>query len=165
MGTLIMKSSANCEVSAEQTAGGLVGYSVWPDIMFVDCYAHGSVIGSIIGSLAGESHHNNLIINCYSACELTGLEFKGKEPVVGGLIGKAMFPVFFPMKVACFWDAELSGIDVSIGSDPEVELGMGLTTEQMFDKETFINAGWDFGHIWMMVEGDYPKLQWEPFSE
>ncbi len=165
MGTLIMRSSVNCEVSAEQIAGGLVGYSILPDIMFVNCYAQGSVAGSIVGGLAGESSHNKLTINCYSACELTGLEFNGKEPVVGGLIGKTLFPVFAPMKIPCFWDAEFSGIAVSTGSDGRgsepPELGIGLTTNQMLDEEVFLNAGWDFSHVWMICEGEYPKLQWE----
>ena len=54
----------------------------------------------------------------------------------------------------------MSGISVSSGSDP-LELGMGLTTEQMLDEEIFRNAGWDFEHTWMMVEDDYPGLKWE----
>jgi hypothetical protein len=160
MGTLIMRSSVNCEVSAEQIAGGLVGYSILPDIMFVNCYAQGSVAGSIVGGLAGEARHNQMI-NCYSACELTGLKFEGKEPVVGGLIGKTWFPGFAPMEVTCFWDAELSGIAVSSGSDPLELGGTGLTTAQMRDEEIFRNAGWDFNHTWIIPDGDYPRLRWE----
>jgi len=48
----------------------------------------------------------------------------------------------------------------SIGSDP-LELGTGLTTDQMQDQEVFQNAGWDFNQLWMICEGDYPRLQWE----
>ena len=64
------------------------------------------------------------------------------------------------MTVACFWDSELSGIAISTGSHT-LELRTGLTTEQMFDKEVFLTAGWNFDHTWTMRDGEYPMLQWE----
>ena len=55
---------------------------------------------------------------------------------------------------------ELSGVAESVGSHP-LELGTGLTTEQMRDENTLRDAGWDFGHVWTTCKGDYPRLQWE----
>jgi hypothetical protein len=98
------------------------------------------------------------MINCYAACEVIPLEVEGREPLAGGLFGDTRIPSWAPKIVACFWDAELSGIAVGTGSDP-MELGMGLTTEQMQDEDVFRNAGWDFSHTWNM--DDYPILQWE----
>jgi len=159
-GMMIWRSSANCEVIAEQTAGGLAGSAHWSNgLSIADCYAQGSVTGSIVGGLVGESHHNQ-VMNCYAACELFALETEGTDPLVGGLFGDIFTPYWVPLTVACFWDAELSGIAVSTGSDP-LELGTGLTTEQMRNEDAFRSAGWDFDHVWIICEGDYPRLQWE----
>ncbi len=156
--TVIWWSSANCEVTAEETAGGLAGRAVWSSgPVLVNCYAQGSIAGSIVGGLVGEAHDNQ-IINCYAACEIIPLETEGKDPVVGGLFGETRTPNWAPKTVSCFWDAELSGVAASTGSDP-LELGTGLTTEQMRNEEIFLNAGWDFSHTWTM--DDYPILRWE----
>ena len=64
-----------------------------------------------------------------------------------------------------FWDIETSG---SAGS----AAGIGLTTDRMQDRQTFLDAGWDFvdevdnglHEIWRMPdEGGYPELDF--FSE
>ncbi|MEA3226088.1 MAG: hypothetical protein U9Q07_09070, partial [Planctomycetota bacterium] len=158
--TMIWRSSAICEVIAEQTAGGLVGDAHWHSgLVVADCYARGSVAGSVVGGLAGDARHNQFL-NCYAACEVIPLQVEGEEPLVGGLFGEVRVPAWAPLTVACFWDAELSGIAESAGSDP-VELGTGLTTEQMRDQNMLRDAGWDFSHVWMMCEGDYPRLRWE----
>jgi len=157
---MIWRSSANCEVIAEQTAGGLAGSAGLPFVvLFADCYAQGSIAGSIVGGLVGEAHDTQ-VMNCYAACEFFPLKVGDEEPLVGGLFGDTITPRWAPMTVACFWDAELSQTANSIGSDPQ-ELGQGLTTKQMQDQQVFENAGWDFGQVWMICEGDYPRLQWE----
>jgi len=162
-GIMIWRSSANCEVIAEQTAGGLAGSAHWSfGLLIADCYAQGSVTGSTVGGLVGESRHSQAI-NCYAACEIIPLETEGRGPFIGGLFGDTMTSRWAPLTVACFWDAELSGVAASTGSDP-LELGTGLTTEQMQDEDAFRSAGWDgwdFSHVWMICEGDYPRLQWE----
>ena len=156
--TVIWFSSANCEVTAEETAGGLAGRATWPDgPVIVNCYAQGSIAGSIVGGLVGEARHNQ-IINCYAACELSPLETESSDPVVGGLYGDTRIPDWAPKTLACFWDAELSGVAAGTGSDPQ-ELGTGLTTEQMRDEDVFRSAGWEFSHTWTM--DGYPILQWE----
>ena len=75
-------------------------------------------------------------------------------------VGDVRLPAWAPQTISCFWDTALSGVTASTGSDPLV-LGTGLTTEQMQGQEVFQNAGWDFSHVWMMCEGNYPRLQWE----
>jgi hypothetical protein len=160
--TMILNSLANCEVAAEQIAGGLIGSTTWPGLVLANCHAQGSITGSVIGGLAGQARHNQ-IMNCYAVSKLIGREIESeepKEPVVGGLFGDTIIPAWAPATVACFWDTEYSEITVSTGSDL-LEIGTGLTTEQMRDEEIFRNAGWDFNHTWMICEGEYPKLQWE----
>ena len=161
---MILRSSSNCEVISEQTAGGFIGRARWSRFSFsliLDCYVQGSVAGSIVGGLAGQACSTR-VMNFYTANEIFLLEGNDKELIVGGLYGKVRTSILdkAPLTIACFWDTELSGITIGTGSDP-LELGMGLTTEQMQDKETFRNAGWDFSHVWMISEGDYPRLQWE----
>ena len=158
--TMIWRSSADCDVTAERTAGGLVGSAHWPSgLVVADCYARGSVAGLVVGGLAGGAHHNQFL-NCYAACEIIPLQVEGDEPLAGGLFGDVRVPAWAPLTVACFWDAELSGIAESAGSDP-LGLGTGLTTEQMRDENALRDAGWDFGHVWTICEGDYPSLQWQ----
>ncbi len=159
-GMMIWRSSANCEVTAEQIAGGLAGSAHrGSGLLIADCYAQGSVTGSIVGGLVGRSHHAQFM-NCYAACELFPMEAESTDPLVGGLFGDIFVPNWAPMTAACSWDAELSGVAISTGSHP-IELGTGLTTEQMQDEDVFRSAGWDFSNIWMICEGDYPRLQWE----
>jgi hypothetical protein len=56
----------------------------------------------------------------------------------------------------CFWDKTTSGMTRAESS------AAGKTTYQMHDANTFLNAGWDFTTpIWIMPNGDYPKLAWE----
>ena len=156
----VLRSSANCEVIAEQTAGGLIGSARWSSgPLMADCYARGSVAGSVVGGLTGDAHRGQ-VLNCYAACELISLLAEGKGPLVGGLFGDVGVPSWAPMAISCFWDAELSGIAESTGSDP-LELGTGLTTGQMLDDNTLRDAGWDFSHVWTICEGDYPGLQWQ----
>jgi hypothetical protein len=157
--SMILNSSANCQVTADQIAGGLTGSSIWSGLVLSNCYAQGSITGSIVGSLAGEARHNQ-VMNCYAACSLFGREFESEEPVVGGLFADTIIPAWAPETIACFWDAELSAIAVSTGSNP-LKLGMGLTTELMQNEEVFRNAGWDFDHTWIIYEGGYPRLRWE----
>jgi hypothetical protein len=157
---LIWMSSADCDVTAEQTAGGLMGSVHWlPGPLISDCYARGSIAGSVVGGLAGEAQHNQFM-NCYAACEIIPIETEGQDLLVGGLFGDVWVPDWAPMTVACFWDAELSGVATGAGSDP-LELGTGLTTEQMQDQQVFENAGWDFDYVWTICKGQYPTLQWE----
>jgi hypothetical protein len=158
--TFIWKSSANCSVTADQTAGGLIGSARWSHgALIVDCYAQGSISGSIVGGLMGEGRDIR-VINSYAACEVFPLEIENGELFIGGLIGDTLTRHWAPHTISCFWDTELSGITVSTGSD-SLEIGTGLTTEQMLNEDVFRNAGWDFRHVWIISGGGYPKLQWE----
>ncbi|MGD2095399.1 MAG: hypothetical protein PVH77_10365 [Phycisphaerales bacterium] len=119
LNTVIFRSSANCDIAAEQNAGGLAGGVIWNDGLFsIDCYARGSIAGSVVGGLVGE-YSDIHAINCYSAYEIIPLEAEGNDTFVGGLFGN-IFPPILPRRrlaIGCFWDAELSGVSVSNGLD------------------------------------------------
>ena len=147
---------SNGAVSGENKVGGLVGSTV-PVSNVSDCYSRGNVsgmdqVGGLIGFDAG------LMTQCYSTGGVSGI---GR---VGGLVGRGN-PFSPDAIVNNFWDIETSG---SAGS----AAGIGLTTDRMQDRQTFLDAGWDFvdevdnglHEIWRMPdEGGYPELDF--FSE
>jgi len=45
---IIWRSSVNCAVTAEQTAGGLIGFASGNNMFIADCYAQGSITGSTL---------------------------------------------------------------------------------------------------------------------
>jgi hypothetical protein len=158
--TMVWRSSADCDVTAEQTAGGLAGSVTWlSGLQISECYSRGSVAGSAVGGLAGEARHVQFL-NCYAACKLLPLKAGDQEPLAGGLFGDVRASDWAPQTISCFWDTTLSGVTVSTGR-PSLELGTGLTTQQMQDQQVFQDAGWDFSDAWKICPGDYPRLQWE----
>jgi hypothetical protein len=165
-------SSAN--VYGDAIVGGLVGQN-GGDV--IRCYSTGTVTGTLkVGGLVGENNGN--VTACYNTGVVSGSKYcvgglvgynergyatccystgsvSGNESV-GGLIGGD----FLGVAKDCFWDIQTSGQSTS-------ERGMGLTTDQMQDVQTYLEAGWDWvGEIengifemWQMPEGGgYPVL-------
>lgn len=132
--------------------GGMVGYST-ADARIVNSLAEAHVIGAsesrALGGLVG-AIDASVIVNCYATGQVHGGEN------VGGLVGYNDEGIVNE----CFWDVDTSGLEVSAG-------GVGLTTVQMQDFQTFLLAGWDltgeYGNgtadLWLMPEaGGYPTL-------
>lgn len=127
-------------------AGGFTGYSyngtVWR------CYAEGQVTGNnYVGGFNGRRGSSSTY-NSYSTGTPTG------ATNVGGFCGSG------GGAYGCFWDTDTSLLLTSSG-------GTGKTTAQMYDIQTYIDAGWRIDadvlwYYWYMPVGDYPKLGWEP---
>ncbi|MBN1972325.1 MAG: hypothetical protein JW787_01700 [Sedimentisphaerales bacterium] len=156
-----------CSTSSVSTAGycagGLTGQNTGT---ITNSYSEGIVAGnSYIGGLAGANgeYYNlgigvllpGLISNSYSTCVVSGGSGVGNSSV-GGLVGRNWGGTVS----ACFWDMQTSGQATSDG-------GTGLTTIQMTNIHTYLNAGWDWlgeipngtHEIWQMPEpGSYPIL-------
>jgi hypothetical protein len=138
--------------------GGLCGYNSGT---VSNCYAKGSVSGGNLSrSLGGLCGYNTgTISNCYA----TGNVSSGNDSKhIGGLCGYT-----WPVTISnCFWDKQ-SGV-MRISDD-----GIGLTTNQMMDINTYLNAGWDFvdesangnEDIWQISDGDYPSLSWQIIND
>jgi hypothetical protein len=171
----IANSYATGDVSGNEDVGGMVGESEWGTIN--NCYAAGSVLGgNRVGGLVGHNWDGmitdsyatggvsgddrvgglvgsndswwglEMIANCYSVGAVTG------TTDVGGLVGSNNGGVS-----VSFWDIETSGQSTSSG-------GMGKTTDEMQDPNTFMEAGWDFAphDIWVEAAGGgYPVLWWQ----
>ena len=149
LGGLTNCYTEDASVSGSSTIGGLAGCNAgWIDI----CYTTGSVTGNqYVGGLVGD-HHGGTITYCYTTASVSGGE------KVGGLIGSGSSREV----THSFWDIETSGQITSAG-------GMGKTTVEMKDPNTFMDAGWDFvgqldgpSDLWAEPEGGgYPILWWQ----
>lgn len=154
----LLRCGAVCEVTAERTAGGLIGAASWGTSL-MDCYARGSVAGSCVGGLAGENIGIQ-VVNSYVACRTTAIaSLEGTPGLVGGFFGQASSS-FALLMDGSFWDMTVAGVDSSSGQGDQYP-GTGLPTDQMQQRTTFEQADWDFASTWTMSEGGYPVLQWE----
>jgi hypothetical protein len=134
--------------------GGLVGFS---DVaIIINCYATGDISGGgFLGGLVGKMWSGR-IRYCYA----TGRKYyQGEINDYGGLILYSGIDEGTYIN-QCFWDIEASGASHSDG-------GIGLTTAQMQDIQTYLDAGWDMvgerengtTDIWRIPEdGGYPEL-------
>ena len=162
---IVMASCSSASVQGREEVGGLVGWNSYHGEI-VDCYANGDVLGQMyVGGLVGNnatrvgghsvSLYSGTIRNCYSAAAVSG------DEQVGGLVGRNGNGGVS----GSFWDIETSGQTISDG-------GVGRTTAEMQDPDTFIDAGyagWDFvgapggpSDIWVEPDGGgYPVLWWQ----
>jgi len=95
-----------------------------------------------VGGLVGRN--TGTVSNSYASGTVIG------EEKVGGLVGYNWGTV-----ENSFWNIETSGQNESDG-------GEGKTTEEMINKETFTDEGWDLEDTWDIIEKEtYPFLQWQ----
>ena len=158
---IITASYSSASVQGRVIVGGLVGENSSGEI--TNCYTEGDVVGnSYVGGLVGSNsavYGGHVVIlyvgtirHCYSAAAVSG------DWDIGGFVGRNEEDWLYD----CFWDIEASGQTTSDG-------GVGKTTLEMQDPNTFIEAGWDFvgapggpGDIWIEPEGGgYPVLVWQ----
>lgn len=149
-------------VRGNWSVGGLIGQN-WGRVQFfssphwlvrpgavVDCHSTCAVQGMhLVGGLVGDNSRDGIVVRSYSAGRVGGGE------LVGGLVGSGGDGVS-----RSFWDTQASGQPTSAG-------GAGLTTNEMQNKRTFLDAGWDLAHEtengtedtwWMRGGRDYPRL-------
>ncbi len=110
------------DVTGDNRVGGLMGYN-WGTVK--NSYATGDVSGDwYVGGLVGENDEGS-VDNSYATGSVSG------EVFVGGLVGWNEGTVD-----NSFWDIETSGTTSSDG-------GVGKTTAEMMDINTFTDVGWD----------------------
>lgn len=156
----IRSSFSNGTIFGYNHAGGLLGRHFG---LIENCYSSGAIHGrGYWGGLIGYVADFSAISNCYSITRTLGEEGFG-----GGLVGGRGWGDRIRLTDGTvsqsFWDKEISGMTESDG-------GTGLTTAQMQDINTYLNAGWDFidesangtDDIWMMPKSPaYPLLWWQ----
>ena len=139
----IQRCYSEGSIEGQYRVGGLVGENRSDNDSISECYSAGDVTGgNYVGGLVGMAGPDIAIVNCYSAGSVTG---SGDD--VGGLVG------FGRDAKNSYWDVNSSGMSVSDG-------GVGLTTEQMQSKGTYLF--WGCEQVWTIDDGsDYPRLMWE----
>jgi hypothetical protein len=148
-------------VSGQNEVGGLVGWNGWGTVWHnrstvTNSYSSCTVSGeSRVGGLVG--HNYGSVIRSYSTGAVSGVEAGWS---VGGLVGENAGNVYGSM-----WDVETSGQSAREGIPRSAE---GMSTAEMQDINTYLNAGWDFvgetqngfHKVWQMPEGGgYPVLR------
>jgi len=154
----ITASFSTSTVSGDLYVGGLVGGNGGNlGGKITTCYSTGTVSGNrYIGGLVGINSYGGdggAITNCYSTGMVTGNDSTGGLVGVNASLGSV---------TSGLWDMETSGQTTSDG-------GVGKTTAEMQEPNTFIAEGWDFvsmpdgpHDIWIEPEGGgYPMLWWQ----
>lgn len=125
------------------------GFAAFNGGMIRDSYASGSVIGfEMVGGFVAENYLGNaLITRCYAS---------GHVDLYGGLVAGGLVATSFQTTGAAvsFWDTEATGLLSSTE-------GTGLSTALMQSPSTYTTAGWDSPGVWVLNEGEYPRLVWE----
>ena len=152
-GGSITASYAGSDVNGGSQVGGLVGRNL-PEGIVVTSYSIGPVSGgSWIGGLVGLN--GGSIAKCYSTGSVVG------NTLVGGLVGGQSATDV----TSSFWDRQVQ----PSREPPAGGGGIGLTTAQMQNVDTYLDAGWDFAgetengtaDTWFMPESSYPRLSWQ----
>ena len=148
----IMLSYSSGTINGDDGLGGLVGKNNKGSVTW--SYSRGNVSGDTsVGGFVGRNASGAINLS-YSTGLVSGYDYD-----IGGFVGSSYWG---STVTSCFWDIETSGLSYSDG-------GTGLTTAEMQDINTFLDAGWDFvgetangtDDIWTMLEVDYPHLTWE----
>ncbi len=147
-GTILIGHNTGA-VDGDSYVGGITGRNESGEI--ISCCNTGPISGSgDVGGLVGRSEKGS-IRTCHSVGRVSGTGTS-----IGGLIGSGDAGIV----MASFWDTQASGRPTSSG-------GIGRTTEQMQDRQMFLQAHWDFvgeggnglHDIWQMPSaGGYPVL-------
>jgi hypothetical protein len=146
----ITASYSTSTVIGDRSVGGLVGYNNGGSIT-TSCNT-GAVSGiGEVGGLVGDNIYGS-ISSSYSIGAVSGISY------IGGLVGLNLKDEITYIS-SSFWDIQTSGLQTSDG-------GIGLTTTQMKDIQTFLDAGWDLVDetangtcdFWQFQEGAYPSL-------
>ncbi|MFW5902542.1 MAG: InlB B-repeat-containing protein [archaeon] len=136
-------------------AGGLVGVND-DESKIANSYANVDVqgteeVGGLVGRQIGQSSWKSITKNSYSIGPVSGED----EDTVGGFLGYETGD-----QSECygnFWNLETS-------NQQDSKCGVGKSTEEMQEKSTYTNAGWDFEEIWD-IEDEYPFLRMKDSEE
>ncbi len=115
------------QISGTKYVGGLIGDHRRSETL--DCYSTSNIDDAVdyVGGLIGYSRESTTR-RCYSAGAVSG-----RSSYVGGLVGRH----YLGYAQESFWDLEASGQSSSA-------TGTGLTMAEMRDRQTYLDAGWDF---------------------
>ncbi|GBU21498.1 hypothetical protein R80B4_01391 [Fibrobacteres bacterium R8-0-B4] len=147
-GSFMTRSYASGSVAGGAYVGGAVGWGSGGYVQ--DCYASGDVSGEgPVGGFICRAGGGVGVLRGYSAGSAAGVGL-GAGGFAGTLGGGSGGSAGVAVSIAgCYWDAERSGMSVSVG-------GVGKSAAEMRIKGTY--TGWNFEGVWEMPDGGYPRL-------
>ena len=155
--SLVSNSYFNGSIEGMHDIGGLIAQSYG---QVNNCYAAGNILVSEFGGGGLICSCNADVDSCYAA-----FTFTGETESIGGLFGYYTNDSI----ISCYWDTELSGTTKVFGNAPAditLDGALGLISSDMYNKNTFVDSGWDFDNKWRINGSyDYPKLTWQPFGD
>lgn len=168
-------------ISTSPNVGGIVG-ELKKVTKIEECYNKGAVKSmKSVGGIVGGGNNASKISNCYNAgrIESTGTASTNIEvacgiyswsnktnPIIENCynVGEVILPsALTGMSNAITNKAQtITGCFFLAGTAEHLAdgTGSGLQESAMKNKNTY--AGWDFSTVWVMNNGEYPKLKWEP---
>lgn len=155
-GISVTNSYSTMHVEGDDYVGGLFGY-LDNDMQVTNAYFNGTVISDgYAGLVVGYSGYDSIVENVYGTGTVNG------DPAnTGGFVSKADEDDSFSNS---FWNKQTSGYELGCRIDASCEGLIGLTTAEMKNSNTFINADWNFQTIWAQnadVNDGFPCLQWQ----
>ncbi|MEW6641735.1 MAG: YDG domain-containing protein [Pseudomonadota bacterium] len=163
-GTINTSYASGTVTSNGDATGGLVGWNYGGAVN--SSYASSSVSGGgAAGGLVGINRDNSTISNSYATGAVNGVSYTGglvgKNSIstisssyasggvsggtTGGLVGSNDSSGVI---TASFYNSETTNQGVGCGVNSGACAATGVTTAQMNNPFTFIDAGWDFASVW-----------------
>jgi len=150
----IKSSMSSCDIVSDDTIVGAAGFCVSIyDGSIENCFCVGQIssltgIEYVSGFLS--SCWRGRVSNCYSATKITSEGYYSESSGFCRSVESSTI-------TNCFWDADTAGTSNSSG-------GVGKTTAEMQNQDTYMTAGWDFvnesgngtNDLWIM--SGYPRL-------
>ncbi|AFJ03007.1 Large exoproteins involved in heme utilization or adhesion [Methylophaga frappieri] len=134
-GTISNSYATGTVTGTGNAIGGLVGINGFGSSSISNSYATGTVSGAnAVGGLVGYNDGSS-ISNSYATGEVSGSD------QVGGVVGIDEGTI-----ENSFWNTQTSGQANGIGLNLNYQTTVGLTTAEMFDKDSF--TGFDLTTIW-----------------
>ncbi len=163
--------NVNINVDNGDYVAGIAG---WCSGTIENCYVTGSISGyDRVGGIAGGLLLEGVIRNCYAQVQITAA-----NQIAGGIT--SFVSITTGIIEDCYASGTVSGLFSGglVGKNQAYPgaitesffntdfiassaLGVGKTTAQLKDHQTFADAGWDFVTAWKQMNGQYPVLQWE----
>ena len=147
-------------VKGNSLVAGLVGngYAGKDCTLVKDCYVRADITcktsdydgaGFIAGNGIGGSGIMPTCINCYFIGTINGATKR-----IGPIINAGNENQLSNSNITnCFYNTDKYTLPVPSNG------GTGINTSQFANKQTFIDAGWDFTRTWIMTEDGYPELR------
>jgi hypothetical protein len=137
---LVAMTTNEAEISGVQYVGGICGENYQVSTIFACCTSNKIVGDSLLGGIAG--WNNGKIFSCFANSNTS--ENVKCNAIVGYECG---------CTYGCIWNDNLTHEENS-------DSGKGYTDEELKNKQTYIDEGWNFDFIWDIADS-YPYIDFK----